>query len=103
MKTVNAIAALAAASSVYAAPSPTEQLLPRASTLTAITVKGNGTLSIHAITHQSSNMFQLSSKETTDSISVVSIINLEDHRSSSTLWPIRLPARVISPSFRSLA
>jgi hypothetical protein len=41
MKTINAIAALAAATSVYAAPSPTEHLSPRASTLTAITVKGN--------------------------------------------------------------
>lgn len=41
MKTFTAIAALAAATSVYAAPSPTEQLEARASSLTAITVKGN--------------------------------------------------------------
>lgn len=49
MKTFNAIAALAAASSVLALPSSTEQLAPRASSgLTAITVKGNGrNLTIH--------------------------------------------------------
>lgn len=43
MKTFNAIAALAAATSVFAAPSPVEELFPRASTtsLTAITTKGN--------------------------------------------------------------
>jgi hypothetical protein len=103
MKTINAIAALAAATSVYAAPSPTEQLSPRASTLTAITVKGNGTPSIDAIIHQSStNISQLFSREPTDSISVVSIINLVVPPSSSTLWLIRRPARVISPNSRSL-
>jgi hypothetical protein len=43
MKTFNAIAALAAATSAFAAPSPVEELVPRASsTLTPITVKGNG-------------------------------------------------------------
>jgi hypothetical protein len=43
MKTFNAVAALAAATSVFAAPSPTEELVPRASStsLTAITTKGN--------------------------------------------------------------
>jgi hypothetical protein len=41
MKTFTAIAALAAAGSALAAPSPTENLQPRASSLTAITVNGN--------------------------------------------------------------
>jgi len=41
MKTFNTLAALAAASSVLALPSPSEQLAPRASGLTPITVKGN--------------------------------------------------------------
>jgi len=44
MKTFTAIAALAAATSVFAAPSPVEELVARASsTLTPITTKGNGT------------------------------------------------------------
>ena len=44
MKTFNAIAALAAAGSVFATPTPTEELVARASsTLTPITVQGNGT------------------------------------------------------------
>jgi hypothetical protein len=42
MKTFNAIAALAAATTVFAAPSPTEELVPRASSsLPAVTVEGN--------------------------------------------------------------
>ena len=44
MKTFSVAAALAAASIVSALPSPTEELVARASSgLTAITVKGNGT------------------------------------------------------------
>ncbi len=46
MKSFNTIAVLAAAASVLAVPTPTEELVPRASasstSLTAITVKGNG-------------------------------------------------------------
>jgi len=102
MKTVNAFAALAAATSVYAAPSSTEQLLPRASTLPAITVKGNGMLSIHAMIHQPlTNTFQPSSQEAADSTSVVLIINQEDLRSSWIPWLILQRARVTSPSSRS--
>ncbi|KAF7887582.1 hypothetical protein EAF00_009876 [Botryotinia globosa] len=41
MKTFNTIATLAAAGSALAAPSPVENLAPRASSLTAITTKGN--------------------------------------------------------------
>jgi hypothetical protein len=42
MKTFNAIAALAIATTIFAAPSPTEELVPRASSsLAAISVKGN--------------------------------------------------------------
>jgi hypothetical protein len=43
MKSFATLAAvLAAASIVYAVPSPSEELRPRQSTLTPVTVKGNG-------------------------------------------------------------
>lgn len=47
MKTFSVAAALAAATTVFALPSPTEDLVARASSasLPAITVKGNGTTS----------------------------------------------------------
>jgi 1,3-beta-glucanosyltransferase GAS5 len=54
MKTFNTLAAvLAAASSVFAAPSPSEELAPRQSSLTAITVKGNGEMMIDLGKHES--------------------------------------------------
>jgi hypothetical protein len=42
MKTFNAIAVLAAAGVAVAAPSPVENLAARATSLTAVTTKGNG-------------------------------------------------------------
>lgn len=94
MKTFNTLAAvLAVASSVFAVPSPAEILAPRQTSLTAITVKGNGeirtdiskqrTIYLHRI--------QRSGKVAPDSTFADSITSQVDRQSLLTPSPIPLP------------
>jgi hypothetical protein len=94
MKTFNILAAvLAAASSVLAVPSPSEELAPRQSSLTPVTVKGNGEIKIDLSKGETTYLrrMQRSSQAILDSTFAVSITNQVDHQRLLTQLPIPLP------------
>jgi hypothetical protein len=94
MKTLSTVlAALAVASTAFATPSPAQQLAPRATSATPVTVKGNGKITLNGVAGPAINTFQLSTRVAIDSMSVGLTTSREDHRNLSIPLQIAVPPR----------